>query len=118
MAEAYRSSFATLCAGTIDQLLDDTHGSQHLDVGSGTGELARRAQALGRAVMAVDSDAEMVAMTAHQHTGATLLASLPDLPVRRRFDAVTANFVVNHTADPRAGVREHARTVRPAVAWP
>ncbi|NUR17069.1 MAG: class I SAM-dependent methyltransferase [Dermatophilaceae bacterium] len=45
---------------------------------------------------------------------AVLHAALPDLPFGNgTFDAVTANFVVNHVADPRAAVRELARVVRP-----
>jgi SAM-dependent methyltransferase len=40
--------------------------------------------------------------------------ALPDLPFARgQFDAVAANFVVNHTPDPRASVRELARVTRP-----
>jgi len=124
VAEAYRTSFGTLCAGTVEQLLDDTAAHNHLDVGSGTGELANRAEALGRVVTAVDADAEMVAMSAEQHTGPTICAALPNLPVPSgSFDAVTANFVVNHTDDPRAAVRELARVVRPGgrvatTIWP
>ncbi|WP_139980351.1 class I SAM-dependent methyltransferase [Nocardioides litoris] len=123
VAEAYRVSFATLCAGTIDRLLDDTAGPRHLDVGSGTGELARRAQARGRTVVAVDADPEMVALSSQQHAGTTVQAALPHLPLHCRFDAVTANFVINHTPDPRAAVRELARLVRPGgrvaiTIWP
>ena len=46
MATAYRRSFATLCAGTIETMLDMAFRrvgegpARHLDVGCGTGELA------------------------------------------------------------------------------
>ena len=124
VAEAYRTSFGTLCAGTVEHLLDSTAARHHLDVGSGTGELARRAEARDRVVTAVDADADMVAMSAGQHTGPTIRAALPNLPLRSgTFDAVTANFVINHTDDPRAATRELARLLRPggrlaATIWP
>jgi SAM-dependent methyltransferase len=39
---------------------------------------------------------------------------LPHLPFPQgQFDAVAANFVVNHTPDPRVSVRELARVTRP-----
>jgi len=47
VGEAYRTSFATLCAGTVEVRLADTSGDHHLDVGSGTGHLAAGAAALG-----------------------------------------------------------------------
>lgn len=124
VAEAYRSSFATLCAGTVDRLLADADGERLLDVGSGTGELAARAAAAGRTVLAVDGDPDMVAMTGAAVPGRALLAALPLLPLEdAAVDAVTANFVVNHVPDPRAAVRELARVTRPGgrvalTIWP
>ncbi|MGO2021604.1 MAG: class I SAM-dependent methyltransferase, partial [Brachybacterium tyrofermentans] len=64
VADAYRRSFATLCAGTVPALLEATApGRDHLDVGCGTGELAIAAAREGRRVLAVDPDADMVALT-------------------------------------------------------
>jgi len=114
VAAAYRDSFATLCAGPLERLLTDTPDGSHLDVGCGTGTLAHRAAALGRSVVAVDSDADMVAMSKGLVPGPVVEASLPDLPFEDdSFDAVTANFVVNHVADPRAGISELGRVTRP-----
>ncbi|WP_195908258.1 class I SAM-dependent methyltransferase [Nostocoides sp. HKS02] len=124
VADAYRESFATLCAGAIERLLADTSGERHLDVGSGTGALAARADALGRKVIAIDADPEMVAVSTAVAGGRVVEGSLPDLPFDdNAFDAVTANFVINHVPDPRAGMRELARVVRPggrvaATIWP
>ncbi|MGO4598338.1 class I SAM-dependent methyltransferase [Terrabacter sp. 2RAF25] len=114
VAEAYRRSFATMCEGTVPRLLSDTPEGHHLDVGSGTGALAAAAAARGRTVAAVDADPQMVALSSDLSPGAVLRAALPDLPFGDgAFDAVTANFVVNHVADPRAAVSELARVTRP-----
>ena len=114
VAEAYRTSFATMCEGTVPRLLSDTPGGHHLDVGSGTGALAAAAAARGRTVAAVDADPQMVALSRRPLPGSVLQAALPDLPFgSATFDAVTANFVVNHVADPRAAVRELRRVTRP-----
>ncbi len=123
-ADAYSASFATLCSGTVERLLADTPGGNHLEVGSGTGMLAARAVALGRRVVALDADPDMVAMSGLAVPGCVLAASLPDLPFDDgSFDAVTANFVINHVQDPRAAMGELARVMRPGgrlavTIWP
>ena len=124
VADAYRASFATLCEGTVERLLNDTPGRDHLDVGSGTGTLAARAVSLGRRVVAVDADPEMVAMSTAVASGLVMNASLPDLPFGDdTFDSVTANFVINHVSDPRAAMRDLARVTCPGgriatTIWP
>ncbi|GAA1309069.1 class I SAM-dependent methyltransferase [Brachybacterium tyrofermentans] len=130
VADAYRRSFATLCVGAVPALLDATApGRDHLDVGCGTGELAIAAAREGRRVLAVDPDADMVALTreAAASAGAALAvrqAGAPRLPVPDgSMEAVTANFVVNHVPDPRATVRDLARVAAPSAPiamtiWP
>lgn len=124
VAEAYRHSFGTLCEGTVERLLLDTSGVRHLDVGCGSGVLAARAAALGREVVAVDADPDMVTVSETVVPGRVLEGSLPDLPFDEgEFDVVTANFVINHVADPRGAMRELARVARPggyvaATIWP
>jgi SAM-dependent methyltransferase len=130
VAEAYAATFARLCAGTLEPVLaeaglPDPAVRRVLDLGTGTGALAARALALGAAVTAVDPDPEMLALAASTApTATTLMAGLPDLPLPdAAFDAVLANFVVNHLPDPRAGLREMARVAAPgarvvATIWP
>ena len=128
VATAYAATFAPLCAGTFDPLLAATGvgaGKRVLDVGAGTGELAARAVALGAEVTVVDPDAGMLDLAAAVlPDGGAQLAALPDLPFADgSFDAVLANFVVNHVPDPRAGVRELARVTAPGgrvgvTIWP
>lgn len=130
VAEAYRRSFATLCAGTDDTLVEATGPAHvHLDVGCGTGSLALAAARQGRRVIAVDPDPDMVAMTRRAVSPSGLDvdvfgAGAPSLPLDdSSVDAVTANFVVNHVPDPRASVRDLARVAAPSARvamtiWP
>lgn len=66
VAAAYARSFATLCAGPTETLLDDLgpgSGGKLLDAGCGVGGFSRAAAGRGWAVTAVDSSAEMIAAT-------------------------------------------------------
>jgi Methylase involved in ubiquinone/menaquinone biosynthesis len=114
-ADAYASSFALLCAGAVEAILDAVEEPEAhttlLDAGTGSGTVAARAAGRGFAVSAFDAEADMVAYAAERLGGVdTRVAVLPDLPYPDgEFDAVTANFVVNHLSDPRAGLRELRR---------
>lgn len=131
VSSAYATTFAPLCAGAFPALeLELTDwaargaagsaakpgltGGAVLDVGIGTGEWAARLLCAGARVTGVDPDPGMVRLTAETAPVASLaVAGLPDLPYSDgAFDVVTANFVVNHVPDPRAGVRELARVTR------
>ncbi len=124
VADAYRSSFGTLCEGTVERLLRDTSGLHHLDVGCGSGTLASRAAATGREVVALDADPDMVAVSEEVLPGRVVRGAVPDLPFADgEFEIVTANFVINHVPDPLAALRELARVARPggqvaATVWP
>jgi len=110
VAGAYHRSFATLCAGTIPALLDGLPRGRLLDVGCGTGELLAEARRVGIAAFGIDAASDMVSRAAGVAHGDVLRASLPDTPFcEESFDAVTANFVVNHVDDPRAVMRELTR---------
>ncbi|SDS93441.1 class I SAM-dependent methyltransferase [Microlunatus soli] len=117
VAEAYRRSFAGVCAGTFPVLLEvlDT-GDRVLDVGSGTGAFAGQAADRGATVTAVDSDPSMVAIaaTALGERAAAVRGSLPQLGFAAdAFDVVVANFVINHVRQPGQGVAELVRVTRP-----
>lgn len=132
VADAYARTFAPLCEGTVDVVLDrcgltaGTQAGRHLlDVGAGTGLLAARATALGANVVAVDPDPHMMRLTAANAPECSVLQTrLPLLPFADgTFDAVTCNFVVNHVHDPRAAVHELARVTTPGgqvvvTIWP
>lgn len=118
VSQAYRQSFATLCAGTAPDVLDHlqpvtSQPGQLLDAGCGTGDLAREAIRRGFAVTCFDADADMVAMTRAATGLDAAQAELPQLPYADgSFDSVAANFVINHTDNPRAAVRELVRVLR------
>ena len=118
-AAAYEVSFARLCAGTVEDLLAALGpagtGRRMLDAGCGPGTVAAAARAAGFAVVGLDADPSMLDLARRRDRTAELVcAALPHLPfASRQFDAVAANFVVNHTPDPRASVRELARVARP-----
>ncbi len=120
VAAAYARSFATLCAGPTETLLDnlgDGSGGKLLDAGCGVGGFSRAAAGRGWAVTAVDASAEMIAATRAAVRGLPVevqSGSVLDLPFPDgHFDAAVANFVINHVPDPRLGVREIARVLRP-----
>lgn len=129
---SYAQSFAHLCAGAIAPLLEATagilgplSGRRLADVGCGNGNLAAVAIELGADVTGVDPDAGMLSMARVAAPQADLLpGGLPDLPLPSSdFDAVLANFVINHLGDPRAAVAELIRICRPRGAvgvtiWP
>jgi len=130
VADAYAASFARLCAGAIPAVIDASgiaYGDRVLDVGAGTGELATALVELGATVTAVEPDPEMVKLCARKTRELAVdvrRGGLPDLPVPdASYDVVVANFVVNHVADPRAGLRALANAARPdgrvvVTIWP
>ncbi len=131
VAQAYAGTFAGLCAGAHEPLLDAAlvgPGTRVLDVGAGTGALAAAAAARGAAVTAVDPEPDMAALTrAAAPTAAVVEGGLPDLPLdrmpHRAYDAVLAAFVVNHLADPRRGVAALTGVTTPGgrvavTVWP
>lgn len=132
VARPYSQSFSHLCAGAVLPLLDATEavvnglaGCRLADVGCGTGNLTALALSRGAEVTGVDPDAEMLALArAAAPQAELLLGGVPNLPFApNTFDAVLANFVINHVGDPRAAVADLKRVCRPqgAVAvtiWP
>lgn len=128
LAERYQQSYARVCAGAVPDLIAAVcirPGLRVLDVGTGTGTVATAAAARGADVIAVDADASMIALAAGRVTGVTFhIDALPALAFRDgRFDAVLANFVINHVGDPLAALAELGRVATPGghvavTIWP
>jgi len=117
-AEAFGRTYARICAYPVSLLLDAGAvgaGDTVLDVGTGTGSVAVAASARGATVAAVDADPSMVELARDTAKAAQVaVAALPRLPFAgEQFDAVVANFVVNHVGKPLAALRELRRVTRP-----
>lgn len=117
-AVAYAESFAAVCAYPIGDLLDAVGagpGVRLLDVGTGSGNVAADAFARSARVSAVDADPGMVELAAKAVPSAEVgVAELSVLPFADdAFDAVTANFVLDHVGRPRRSLAELGRVTRP-----
>lgn len=111
---AYAASYAELCAGTgerMREMLGAADGRTLLDVGCGDGTLAAAWADAGWRVTAAEPEATMRVESQRRHPSIEVVdAGLPSLPFADgSFDAVVANFVLNHVADPRASAAELRR---------
>jgi SAM-dependent methyltransferase len=117
-----------VCAGAASYLTESARvrpGVRVLDVGTGTGTVAAAAASLGAEVTAVDADAFMVAVAAGLVPGVKFqVAALPALPFDdAQYDAVLANFVINHVGRPLSALAELRRVAVPGghvaiTIWP
>ncbi|MEV4417102.1 class I SAM-dependent methyltransferase [Catellatospora sp. NPDC049609] len=127
-AATYARSFALMCAYPAPALLDAAGvgaGHRVLDVGTGPGTVAALACARGAAVTAVDPEESMLDAARRNAPAADVRHGvLPRLDLGDgAFDAVTANFVLNHVGDPPAALAELRRVTRPGgriafTVWP
>lgn len=129
VADVYARSFGRLCEGTIPALLATASAGPDalpsLDVGTGTGLVAGALADRGFRVSACDPEQSMLDYTARTYpTVQCRIASLPRLPYPDgSFGLTTANFVLNHVAQPHASARELLRVTRPGgqvavTIWP
>ncbi|KQQ69039.1 hypothetical protein ASF63_03455 [Microbacterium sp. Leaf320] len=122
---AYADSYAALCVGTAGFVLNelgDARGRTLLDVGSGTGSLSAAFASAGWNVTGCEPEPTMREVAVREHAGIPVVeGALPQLPFHDGvFDAVVANFVLNHVAEPRRAARELARVsadVVVATVW-
>lgn len=86
-------------------------GGRILDVAAGTGSISRLLQQRGMSVIAVDLTREML----KQHGGRQrVLARGEQLPFPdTTFDGLTFGYLLRYLDDPRAGLVELVRTVKP-----
>lgn len=116
-AAAYAAEVGRLTRGAVSALLDAVGagpGTRLLDVATGPGFAAQAALARGATVVAVDQSAAMVQIARTRlpdvrHAAAESLG-LPD----GSYDAVVANFLLNHLARPAVGLTELVRVLAPS----
>lgn len=115
---AYAASYAKLCAHPVPLLLDAVEagpGVRLLDVGTGPGTVAAAACSRGATVTAVDAEPSMIELAERAvPTAHVRVAALPELPFADdEFDAVVANFVLNHVGRPGVALGELRRVLKP-----
>lgn len=88
---------------------------QVLDVGSGPGDLAAAAAALGADTVGIDVAPSMVRRAALAHPSIPFrVGSFEEIPAGEgAFDAVLGNFVLNHVGRPEVALGEALRVLRP-----
>ena len=104
----------------VDRIVADLRGPDVLDVGCGTGIVARQFQAAGCRVLGVDPDARMADLARRHGLEVEVAAFETWDSAGREFDAVVAGQSW-HWVDPAAGAASAARVLRPggplAVFW-
>lgn len=117
-APGYEEGFALLTGGAVDPLLDAagvTGGTRLLDVGTGSGVAAAIAQKRGADVVGIDFSEAMLAEARRRVPSVEFRAASADLlPFDdETFDAVVANGVLHHLAQPADALAEARRVLVP-----
>jgi SAM-dependent methyltransferase len=97
----------------VERIVAESPGGEVLDVGSGTGIVARQLQAAGCRVLGVEPDSRMAGFA--RRTGVDVAVATFEAwdPADREFDAVVAGQAW-HWIDPVPGAAKAARVLRPA----
>jgi SAM-dependent methyltransferase len=119
-AERYDRARPRYPVALIDRVIADSPGRDVLDIGCGTGIVARQFQAAGCRVLGVDPDARMAGLA--RRSGVEVEVSTIEAwdPAGRAFDAAVAGQAW-HWIDPVAGAARAAQALRPggrlALFW-
>ncbi len=117
-AESYANTFAGITQETIPLLIDMAKiksGTEVLEIGSGPGHVADTLARAGAEVVGIDFSPEMVSIATRAYPEIDFKqADAEDIPFEATtFDAVIANFVVHHLAQPEKVFREITRVLKP-----
>ncbi|MER7272885.1 class I SAM-dependent methyltransferase [Dactylosporangium sp. NPDC000244] len=119
-AERYNRARPGYPAALIERILAGSPGRTVLDVGCGTGIVARQLQAAGCSVLGVDPDPRMAEVARRQGLEVEVARIEAWDPAGRAFDAVVAGQTW-HWVEPVGGAATAARALRPggllALFW-
>jgi SAM-dependent methyltransferase len=119
-AERYDRSRPRYPGALVDRIVATSPGPEVLDVGCGTGIVARQLLAAGCRVLGIDPDARMAELARRSGIEVEVATIEAWDPAGREFDAVVAGQAW-HWVDPVAGAAKAARALRPggrlALFW-
>ncbi|MFJ3306282.1 class I SAM-dependent methyltransferase [Streptomyces sp. NPDC086549] len=119
-AERYDRARPRYPQALVDRIVAAGPGPDVLDVGCGTGIVARQFEAVGSRVLGVDVDARMADLARRRGLDVEVASFEAWDPAGRKFDAVVSGQTW-HWVDPVAGAAKAARTLRPggllALFW-
>jgi SAM-dependent methyltransferase len=111
----FLSPMTNRVGGTVLAAAEVVKGTEVLDVGSGPGDLAAAAAALGADTVGIDVAPSMVRRAALANPSIPFrVGSFEAIPAGEgAFDAVVGNFVFNHVGRPEVALAEARRVLRP-----
>ena len=111
----FLSPMTSRVGGTVLAAAEVVRGTEVLDVGSGPGDLAASAAALGADTVGIDVAPSMVRRAALANPSIPFrVGSFESIPAGEgAFDAVVGNFVFNHVGRPDVALAEARRVLRP-----
>nr|WP_225802738.1 class I SAM-dependent methyltransferase [Streptomyces sp. NK15101] len=119
-AERYDRARPSYPQALVDRIVAASPGPDVLDVGCGTGIVARQLEAAGFRALGVDVDARMADLARRRGLDVEVAAFEAWDPAGRKFDAVVSGQTW-HWVDPVAGAAKAAQVLRPrgllALFW-